>query len=246
LAHFLLKRGCVATFAPLKNSNTMMIRHLLTYLSAILLLTSCSAVKNAFQPKQSSTATTIEEKNEVRPEYKRVRTGSSTSTQQSSTFQTKNVASYSSSLELFSISQFKNAIRLDVPVEILQNKSLYELIDNWWGTPYRLGGTTQKGVDCSAFVQTLMMGVFAMQLPRTAREQREAASWIPMDDLKEGDLIFFNTRGGVSHVGVYLHNNKFVHASTSGGVMISDLNETYWSRKLLGAGRVLQNSSPKP
>jgi cell wall-associated NlpC family hydrolase len=246
LAHFLLKRGCVATFAPLKNSNTMMIRHLLTYLSAILLLTSCSAVKNAFQPKQSSTATTIEERNDVRPEYKRERSGSSSSTQQSGTFQTKNLATYSSSLELFSISQFKNAIRLDVPVEILQNKSLYELIDNWWGTPYRLGGTTQKGVDCSAFVQTLMMGVFAMQLPRTAREQKEAASWIPMNDLKEGDLIFFNTRGGVSHVGVYLHNNKFVHASTSGGVMISDLNETYWSRKLLGAGRVLQNSSPKP
>jgi cell wall-associated NlpC family hydrolase len=246
LAHFLLKRGCVATFAPLKNSNTMMIRHLLTYLSAILLLTSCSAVKNAFQPKQSSTATTIEEKNEVRPEYKRVRTGSSTSTQQSSIFQTKDVANYSSSLELVSLSQFKYAIRLDVPVETIQNKPLYELIDNWWGTPYRLGGTTQKGVDCSAFVQTLMIGVFAMQLPRTAREQKEVSSWIPMTDLKEGDLVFFNTRGSVSHVGVYLHNNKFVHASTSGGVMISDLNETYWSRKLLGAGRVLQNSSPKP
>jgi cell wall-associated NlpC family hydrolase len=183
---------------------------------------------------------------EVRPEYKRVRTGSATSTQQSTIFQTKDVAFYSSSLELFSLSQFKYAIRLDVPVETIQKKSLYELIDNWWGTPYRLGGTTQKGIDCSAFVQTLMMGVFAMQLPRTAREQKEAASWIPMDDLKEGDLIFFNTRGGVSHVGVYLHNNKFVHASTSGGVMISDLNETYWSRKLLGAGRVLQNSSPKP
>jgi cell wall-associated NlpC family hydrolase len=246
LARFLLKWGCIGTFAPLEKFNTM-IRHLLTYLSAILLLTSCSAVKNAFQPKQTSTAsTTVEEKNEVRPEYKRVRTGSSTSTQQASIFQTKDVATYSSSLELFSLSQFKYAIRLDVPVETIQNKSLYELIDNWWGTPYRLGGTTQKGIDCSAFVQTLMMGVFAMQLPRTAREQKEAASWIPMDDLKEGDLIFFNTRGGVSHVGVYLHNNKFVHASTSGGVMISDLNETYWSRKLLGAGRVLQNSSPKP
>ncbi|HLO36882.1 MAG TPA: NlpC/P60 family protein [Lacibacter sp.] len=224
-----------------------MIRHLITYLSAILLLTSCSAVKNAFQPKPSTTASaSADEKNEVRPEYKRVRTGSSTSTQPSSIFQTKDVANYSSSLELFSLSQFKYAIRLDVPVEIIQNKPLYELIDNWWGTPYRLGGTTQKGIDCSAFVQTLMVGVFAMQLPRTAREQKEASSPIPMDDLKEGDLIFFNTRGGVSHVGVYLHNNKFVHASTSGGVMISDLNETYWSRRLLGAGRVLQNSSPKP
>ncbi len=246
MARFLLKRAVVATFAPLEKFNTM-IRHLLTYLSAILLLTSCSAVKNAFQQKQSTTAsTTAEEKSDVRPEYKRVRTGSSNSTQQSSIFQTKDVAKYSSSLELFSISQFRYAIRLDVPVEIIQNKPLYELIDSWWGTPYRLGGTTQKGVDCSSFVQTIMLGVFAMQLPRTAREQKEVSSWIPMTDLKEGDLIFFNTRGSVSHVGIYLHNNKFVHASTSGGVMISDLNETYWSRKLLGAGRVLQNSSPKP
>ena len=244
MARFLLKRADVATFAPLKKFNTM-IRHLLTYLSAILLLTSCSAVKNAFQPKQTSTAST-EETNEVRPEYKRAGTGSTTTKQQTGIFQTKDVATYSSSLELFSLSQFKYAIRLDVPVEIIQNKPLYELIDNWWGTPYRLGGTTQKGIDCSAFVQTLMVGVFAMQLPRTAREQKEMATWIPMDNLKEGDLVFFNTRGSVSHVGVYLHNNKFVHASTSGGVMISDLNETYWSRKLLGAGRVLQNSFPKP
>ncbi len=244
MARFLLKRADVATFAPLKKFNTM-IRHLLTYLSAILLLTSCSVVKNAFQPKQTSTPST-EETNEVRPEYKRAGTGSTKTKQQTGIFQTKDVATYSSSLELFSLSQFKYAIRLDVPVEIIQNKPLYELIDNWWGTPYRLGGTTQKGIDCSAFVQTLMIGVFAMQLPRTAREQKEMATWIPMDNLKEGDLVFFNTRGSVSHVGVYLHNNKFVHASTSGGVMISDLNETYWSRKLLGAGRVLQNSFPKP
>jgi cell wall-associated NlpC family hydrolase len=246
LARFLLKRPVVATFAPVKKFNTM-IRHLLTYLSAILLLTSCSAVKNVFQPKQPAPVSTkVEEKNEVRPEYKRIRTGSSTSSRQAGIFHTKDIATYSSSLELFSLSQFKYAIRLDVPVETIQNKSLYELIDSWWGTPYRLGGTTQKGVDCSSFVQTIMLGVFAMQLPRTAREQKEMSSWIPLSDLKEGDLVFFNTRGSVSHVGVYLHNNKFVHASTSGGVMISDLNETYWSRKLLGAGRILQNSSPKP
>jgi len=63
--------------------------------------------------------------------------------------------------------------------------------------------------------------------------------------LGEGDLGFFNTRGRVWLVGVYLHNNKFVHASTSGGVMISDLSETYWSRKLIGAGR-LAGTTPLP
>lgn len=149
-------------------------------------------------------------------------------------------------LEMFSISQFKYAIRLDVPVELIQNKALYDFIDDWWGVPYRMGGMTQKGIDCSAFMQTLFFGVFALKLPRTAREQKTVTEWIPMNDLREGDLVFFNTRGGVSHVGMYLHNNKFVHASTSSGVMISDLNDSYWSRKLIGAGRILQSILPRP
>lgn len=244
---FLAEKGRRSYFCEVVKFNTM-IRHLLTYLSAILLLTSCSAVKNAFQPKQAQTKVVEKpEPVEVRPEYKRVRTSSTASGKTSSNlFQPKEYAETSSPLEMFSLLQFKYAIRLDVPVETLQNKSLYDTIEEWWGTPYRLGGTTHKGIDCSAFVQTLMMGVFALQLPRTAREQKAITEWIPLSDLREGDLVFFNTRGGVSHVGIYLHNNKFVHASTSGGVMISDLNETYWSRKLLGAGRVLQNSSPQP
>src|SRR5688572_28071796 len=97
---FLAERGLRRYFCAVVKFNTM-IRHLLTYLSAILLLTSCSAVKNAFQPKQSANASTsAEDKHEVQPEYKRVRTGSSTAGQQSTIFQTKDVASYSSSLEL--------------------------------------------------------------------------------------------------------------------------------------------------
>lgn len=222
-------------------------KHLLTYLTAIILLSSCSMVKSVLQPKQTvvSQAPVAEPMPEVKPENKRAKVGGSSAVNHNSAFQTKEISSYSTSLELFSLQQFKYAIRLDVPVEALQNKSLYNLIDEWWGTPYRLGGTTQRGIDCSAFVQTLMFGVFSLQLPRTAREQKDMTTWIPMSDLREGDLVFFNTRGSVSHVGVYLHNNKFVHASTSGGVMISDLNETYWSRKLIGAGR-LAGTTPLP
>ena len=246
MARFLLKSGNDATFATVERFNTTM-KHLLTYLSAIILLSSCSMVKSVLQPKQAavSQAANPEPMPEVKPENKRVRVGGSSAVNNNSVFQTKEISSYSTSLELFSLQQFKYAIRLDVPVEALQNKSLYNLIDEWWGTPYRLGGTTQRGIDCSAFVQTLMFGVFSLQLPRTAREQKDMTTWIPMSDLREGDLVFFNTRGSVSHVGVYLHNNKFVHASTSGGVMISDLNETYWSRKLIGAGR-LAGTTPLP
>ncbi len=219
---------------------------LLTYLTAIILLSSCSMVKSVLQPKQTVVLQAPStEAVEVKPENKRVKIGGSSTVNYPSAIQTKDISGYNSQLELFSLQQFKYAIRLDVPVETLQNKTLYALIDEWWGTPYRLGGSTHNGIDCSAFVQTMMFGVFSIQLPRTAREQKQHAAWIPTSDLREGDLVFFNTRGSVSHVGVYLHNNKFVHASTSGGVMISDLKETYWSRKFLGAGRVI-STPPLP
>lgn len=225
-------------------------KKLLLLFSIGFLFASCSAVKNAFQPKTSSAPATTKqspyiEHIEIKPETTPANTRNSSKTQ-SNIFNTKQVVYNYSTLELFSTTQFKYAIRLDVSVEQINNKSLYNVIDEWWGTPYRLGGTTHKGIDCSAFVQTLMLGVFSIQLPRTAKEQRGISEWIPVDDLREGDLVFFNTRGSVSHVGIYLHNNKFVHASTSGGVMISDLNETYWSKKLIGAGRVLQNMIPRP
>jgi lipoprotein Spr len=97
---------------------------------------------------------------------------------------------------------------------------------------------TQRGVDCSAFVQTVMAGAYDLALPRTAKEQKGMTTPVERAELREGDLVFFNTRGGVSHVGIYLHNNKFVHASTSGGVTISDLDESYWAHRYLGAGRV--------
>ena len=141
--------------------------------------------------------------------------------------------------------QFKYAIVMDVEVERLDNQDLYRFIDSWWGTPYRMGGTTQKGVDCSAFVQTLESVIFGTNLPRTAREQKSSCVIVSDTQLKEGDLVFFNTRGGVSHVGVYLTNNKFVHASTSGGVMISDLYDAYWHSRFLGAGRYKNGTAMK-
>lgn len=136
--------------------------------------------------------------------------------------------------------QFRYAILLNTEVEYLSNKELYRLIHVWWGTPYKIGGMTQRGVDCSAFVQTVMAGSYELALPRTAKEQKDLSTPVARENLREGDLVFFNTRGGVSHVGIYLHNNKFVHASTSGGVTISDLSEAYWAKRYLGAGRVTQ------
>lgn len=133
---------------------------------------------------------------------------------------------------------FIYAAKLGVDVESITNFKLFQTIDEWWGTPYRMGGNTKNGIDCSAFVNTLMLAVYAVNLPRTSGEQYKTAAKIADTALSEGDLVFFNTRRGISHVGVYLTNNKFVHASTSGGVMISDLNEAYWRARYKGAGRV--------
>lgn len=137
--------------------------------------------------------------------------------------------------------QFKYAIKMDVEVERLANADLYEFIESWWATPYRMGGSTKKGVDCSAFTQTLLSVIYSVQVPRTAHEQKEYCLSIEPEQLKEGDLVFFTTRGrSISHVGIYLQDNKFVHAATSSGVMISSLTESYWSKRYAGAGRVIE------
>jgi murein DD-endopeptidase / murein LD-carboxypeptidase len=147
-------------------------------------------------------------------------------------------STFNSSLKIENASkvQIKYALILDTEVEQIENVNLYAGIDEWMGTRYRLGGSTKDGIDCSALVQILYVTQFGVNLPRTAREQYDATQRISRTDLKEGDLVFFNTTGGVSHVGIYLQNNKFVHAS-SGGVAISDLFEPYWERRFIGVGR---------
>ncbi len=144
-------------------------------------------------------------------------------------------------IEKISTAQFKYAMMMDVEVEALTNTSLYNFIDEWYGTHYRMGGTTKKGIDCSAFSGTLLSTIYSFDVPRTAREQYKICEHINKDDLMPGDLVFFNTRGhGVSHVGVYLTGNHFVHSSSSEGVKISSLDDAYYAKKFIGAGRVNQ------
>jgi hypothetical protein len=141
-------------------------------------------------------------------------------------------------IEKSSTWQAKYAMILDVEIESIKNTMLYQFIDSWFGTRYRMGGTTKRGIDCSAFTDSLLLAVYQLVLPRTAREQYRHCEHINKDDLLEGDLVFFNTHGGVSHVGVYLANGRFVHSSSSQGVTISSLSDNYFSRRFIGAGRV--------
>lgn len=138
--------------------------------------------------------------------------------------------------------QLKYSIQMDIAVEEINNIPLLQKIDEWWGTPYVLGGSSKRGVDCSYFTLDVMNAIYNTNLKRTAAEQYEQSEKIDWSDLKEGDLIFFKTDGSrsISHVGIYMTNNKFAHASTSQGVTISDLSEPYWQKRLYSLGRVLK------
>lgn len=148
------------------------------------------------------------------------------------------IAALEAGIEVADKLQFKYALLLDAEVEKLRNLNLLKVIDDWFGIPYRLGGSTKAGIDCSALMQIFFTSLYGVALPRTAKEQYQFSRKVSKTELKEGDLVFFNTKRGVSHVGMYLQNNKFVHASTSSGVMVSDLLEDYWVKRFIGAGRV--------
>lgn len=107
----------------------------------------------------------------------------------------------------------------------VKNKKLYRFINDWMGVPYKLGGLNQKGIDCSGFALLLQKEVYGKKLPRRSIEQAQVVSTKSMSRLREGDLIFFAFGGqAIDHVGIYLNDVFFVHASTTKGVVVDDLN----------------------
>lgn len=142
------------------------------------------------------------------------------------------------SIEYIPPSYFRYAILLDVEVEQLSNDKLIQYIHQWWGVPYKYGGSSMNGIDCSNFVKGITQFTYGVSLPRTSRDQAAFCKTIDKSELREGDLVFFNTSVGISHVGLYLANNKFVHASSSLGVIISSLDESYWKKRFVKAGRL--------
>lgn len=134
----------------------------------------------------------------------------------------------------------KYAEMISVTPEEVNNRRLYKFIDQWYGVKYKWGGSDLSGIDCSGFSRKLYSSIYNVTLERTARQQHHNAELIKeYVDASEGDLVFFRIHHlGISHVGVYLANGFFVHASRSGGVTISNLDDKYWRRRYAGCGKV--------
>ncbi|MFD0712685.1 C40 family peptidase [Paenibacillus sp. GCM10027626] len=120
--------------------------------------------------------------------------------------------------------------------------SLSEAVDAVMGTPYKWGGTTAEGFDCSGFI-LYVFNQFDVKLSRTSESQSKEGIEVAQEDLQPGDLVFFNTSGsGVSHVGIYMGDGQFAHSSSSKGVKFNKLSEDYYSKRFVTARRVVDDT----
>ena len=124
-------------------------------------------------------------------------------------------------------------------------KQLEAEYQRWQGTPHRLGGSTRNGVDCSGFVKAVYNNVFEMDLPRTTKAQVALGRPVKKIDLQAGDLVFFKPPSYPRHVGIYLSDSKFVHASKTKGVTISRISPFYWRKYFWVARRLLVDNFPE-
>ena len=124
----------------------------------------------------------------------------------------------------------KYANLLGVAPTELTNTLLLSQMEKWYGTQYCFGGSTDSCIDCSSFTQVILRDVYNVKIPRNSQQQFDASTKIEVENLKEGDLVFFNTVSAsmvITHVGVFVCNNKFVHASTSKGCLLHTSDAAY-------------------
>ncbi len=130
--------------------------------------------------------------------------------------------------------------RIDVSGSLpAETRRLLEEARRWMGTSYRYGGSTRSGVDCSGLTSQIFVNALQIKLPRSSAQQSEYCRRIDRSELMEGDLVFFRTGSkGVSHVGMYVGDGRIIHSSTSRGVIVSSLDESYYRRTYHSSGRV--------
>ncbi|MFN3020184.1 C40 family peptidase [Chryseobacterium sp. TY3] len=154
---------------------------------------------------------------------------------------------------LASLNNASNSIKASMIAEAIKHeKTIDSILDEastYLGTPYRYGGTTRSGIDCSAFVLSVFGAAAGVNLPRVAAAQSQEGDSVDKSELKKGDLVFFSHgRGRISHVGIVeeVDENgevKFIHSATSRGVMVSSLNDKYWGPRYRFAKRILKENS---
>jgi lipoprotein Spr len=130
---------------------------------------------------------------------------------------------------------------MGVAMSATSNMKLFNFVYSWIGTPYRFGGSSKRGIDCSAFTKELYSQVFNMDIERNSRDIFSMVTPVKQDELKEGDLVFFKIHSKrISHVGIYLGNDRFAHASLR-GVAINSLEDPYYKRYFYRGGRMLES-----
>ena len=134
---------------------------------------------------------------------------------------------------------FENKVAASANEYDFTSDKLQEIAKQYLNIPYRWGGTTTTGFDCSGYVLKVFSDL-GIELPRTSKTQYEVGVDVKKEDLQPGDLVFFNTLGnGVSHVGIYYGDGKFIHSQSYKGVSITDINDPkYWGARYVGAKRV--------
>ena len=134
------------------------------------------------------------------------------------------------------------AIELEMDIDEKDNHKLYIEAAQWIGTPYKSAGNSLKGVDCSGLVREIYKNVYRKKLERVCDDQRKKdCKKVSKSGLKEGDLVFFHngrSKRTATHVGIFLKDKKFVHASSRQGVCVSSLDEEYWQKTWMQGGRV--------
>lgn len=154
------------------------------------------------------------------------------------------LASMSNTNDAIKRSAIENAIMHSNTIDNILSEA-----ESYLGTPYRYGGTSRSGIDCSAFVLSVFGVAAGMDLPRVAADQSQEGEAVERTELQKGDLVFFSHRKGrISHVGIVEEVTpegkiKFIHAATSKGVMVSSLDDNYWGPKFQFAKRIVKENT---